>query len=142
MILALWRLFGDVGFPLASSYFPSHSIDLLLFSAYFDSWLFFFANFMHHFEVLLIFYSFRGWILCHHQSHHLLHLLIKNLGLLASSLSLCIKRQFVQTSFKGYPSLMFNDFMVSQLDAPLALIIIDMFLLWQPNLDIIPKFFC
>ncbi|KAH0451305.1 hypothetical protein IEQ34_018604 [Dendrobium chrysotoxum] len=61
--------------------------------------------------------------------------------LVGSSYSCSAKLHFIQNSFKGYSALMFDDFVVSQLVAPFALILVGKFLLRHPNLDVIYKYF-
>lgn len=51
------------------------------------------------------------------------------------------KFQFMHTSLKRCPTLMFNDSVVSQLAAPFARTLVGKFLLRWPNLDVICMFF-
>ncbi|XP_028549339.1 receptor-like protein 43 [Dendrobium catenatum] len=51
------------------------------------------------------------------------------------------KRKFVQSSFKGFPALIFEDSVVEQLAAPYALTLVGKFVLRRTNLDVIQKFF-
>ncbi|KAI0524502.1 hypothetical protein KFK09_003873 [Dendrobium nobile] len=60
---------------------------------------------------------------------------------LAGASSSNLKLQFVHSTFKGCPALLFEDSVVDHLAAPYALTLIGKFMLRRPNLDVIRKFF-
>ncbi|KAI0511113.1 hypothetical protein KFK09_011736 [Dendrobium nobile] len=59
----------------------------------------------------------------------------------SGSSSTISKVQFVHSSFKGCPALLFEDTVVQQLATPFSFTLVGKFMLHRPNLDVIRKFF-